>query len=192
MAKTKPQLIEEAEELGIALEGNESVPKLNELISEAKNRITPEGDDAPAEGGEEPEDENEDEPRISSEETEPEAPKGVSEGGDYLRQYQYRKQTKFGSKESDPRPDSKAATMKAKLLKQRRVRVLVPRRDGESKNIPQSVTINGYRLDFPKGVYVEVPEQIADMITESFNQTQEAIQTREIAGNSDKEAALRG
>jgi len=41
---------------------------------------------------------------------------------DYLRKYQYRKQAKFGSANSDPQPGSKAEVMKKQLLSQPRVR----------------------------------------------------------------------
>src|SRR5204863_9819363 len=54
---------------------------------------------------------------------------------DYLRQYQYRKQTPFGSKLSDPMPGSKAAQMKAILLAQPRVRIFVPRDGKEDLSI---------------------------------------------------------
>jgi len=110
---------------------------------------------------------------------------------DYLRQYQVRKQTKAGSPESDPVPGSKAFEMKKRLLKQERIRILIPRPSGEDKSIMSSVTLNGYRLDLPKNTYIDLPIQIADVIVKSQKQTQEAIMRSRIDGDKSKENALR-
>jgi hypothetical protein len=68
--------------------------------------------------------------------------------------------------------------MKSLLESQPKVRVLVPLEAGETivKNTDGSkafpflpVSINGYRLNVPKGVYVDVPQTVADIISESFN-----------------------
>src|SRR3990167_8671475 len=99
----------------------------------------------------------EEEPRLESSEETSHAQK---EAGDYLRQYQYRKQTKFGSPDSDPQPGSKAEIMKAVLLKQPRVRIYINRDPGEDPSVKKSVNINGYRLDLPKATYIELPKQI--------------------------------
>lgn len=106
---------------------------------------------------------------------------------DYLRPYQYRKGTLLGSPESDPQVGSKAELMKKALLKQPRVRILIPRPQGE-KNIEHSVTLNGYRLDLPKNQYLELPQQIADVIMDSQQQTEAAISRGQIAGDARKEA----
>lgn len=110
--------------------------------------------------------------------------------GDYLRQYQYRKQTAPGSVESDPPAGSKAAKMKAFLLKQPIRTMLIPRPMGEDVSIKQSVCLNGYRLDFPKDTYVEVPLQVADVLRESLKQTVAALRIGLIDGNREKEKAL--
>jgi len=109
---------------------------------------------------------------------------------DYLRQYQYRKQTKEGSVDSDPQPGSKAETMKKFLLSQERVSIFIPRERGADPSIKQSVTLNGYRLDLPKNTYINVPRAVADVIIESLNQTEAAILRGQIAGDKEKEAAL--
>lgn len=128
------------------------------------------------------------EPRLQSSATDV-AP-AVPEAEDYLRQYQYRKQTQPGSKASDPVPGSKAAIMKKVLLAQPRIRMYVPRPQGEHKSVPCTVTLNGYRLDLPKNTYIDVPKQVADVIMESQRQTEEAIARNQIAGDSRKETAL--
>lgn len=109
---------------------------------------------------------------------------------DYLRKYQYRKQTVPGSVESDPIPGSKAHRMKTILLAQPRIRMFIPRLQGEDASILQSVTINGYRLDFPKQAYIEVPQQVADVLMESLGQTETALQYMRIDGDKRKENAL--
>jgi hypothetical protein len=62
-----------------------------------------------------------------------------------------------------------AGDMKALLDGQSKVRVLVPLESGEKLGEFLPVNINGYRLNVPKGVYVDVPQTVADIISESFN-----------------------
>ena len=119
-----------------------------------------------------------------------ELPEEKQEEADYLRKFQYRKNTKLGSIKSDPQPGSKAAIMKRVLLKQPRVRVFIPRNGTESPAIKQSVTLNGYRLDLPKQAYHEVPQQVADVIMDSLSQTEAAILRNQINGDKAKETAL--
>ena len=115
----------------------------------------------------------------------PEEPKG-----DYLRQYQYKKQTVPGSPQSDPALGSKAETMKKFLLLQPTVRIFIPRRQGEAKDVKLSVTLNGYRLDLPKQIYLVLPIEVAKIVMDSLDQTEAAIMRGQITGDSDKEKAL--
>ena len=80
--------------------------------------------------------------------------------------------------------------MKEFLLSQARIRMLIPRPQGEKSTITQSVTLNGYRLDFPKDTYVEVPLQVAEVLAESLKQTNFALAQNLIDGNKEKETAL--
>lgn len=70
--------------------------------------------------------------------------------------------------ERELRNDAKA--MKAALDKQPKVSIMIPFEVGENpetgKKVPFHVNVNGYKMDIPRGVYVEVPAQIADMIKE--------------------------
>ena len=63
-----------------------------------------------------------------------------------------------------------AAKMKAHLDAQPKVSIMIPFEVGENpetgKKVPFHVNVNGYKMDIPRGVYVEVPMQIADMIKE--------------------------
>lgn len=113
-----------------------------------------------------------------------------TEDTDYLRKYQVRGQTQPGSLASDPPVGSKAAQMKKFLLSQPKIRMLIPVVSGQDKSVAQSVTRNGYRLDFPVNTYVEVPEAIADQLRESFGQTESALGRLRIDGNQQKETAL--
>ena len=117
---------------------------------------------------------------------------------DYLKQYEWNKETGypyFAIKNPNvryvaPAPGSKAEAMKKVLLTQEWVRIYVPRGINEPKTVYQSVNLNGYRLDFPKGVYIKLPRQIAEVVMGSLNQTEEALQQFRIDGERRKEDAL--
>ena len=63
-----------------------------------------------------------------------------------------------------------AQKMKDHLAKQRKISIIIPMEPGVSpeigEKIPFVVNMNGYRLSIKRGVYVEVPEQVAQMIME--------------------------
>src|SRR6266850_374520 len=62
-----------------------------------------------------------------------------------------------------------ANDMKTLLATQPRVSIMVPLENGEPKGTQLPVTINGARFNVPKGVYVEVPKTIAEIVMESQN-----------------------
>lgn len=66
---------------------------------------------------------------------------------------------------------SKAAIMKARLALQPKVTVMIPKGAKEKTGTTFPVTINGYRMNIMKGVYVPVPKQVADIVMDSQNQT---------------------
>ena len=88
----------------------------------------------------------------------------------------------------------KAELMRAKLMKQPKVKILVPLEGKEKKGVVDwvynsktkrkeqvyrsgavlPVQLNGFKYFVPKGVYTEVPEQISRVIESSYNQTSEA------------------
>ncbi len=61
-----------------------------------------------------------------------------------------------------------ALKMKEHLAKQRKVSIMIPLEVGVApevaEKIPFVVNMNGYRFSIKRGVFVEVPEQVADMI----------------------------
>jgi len=89
---------------------------------------------------------------------------------------------------------SKAERMRAILMKQRKIRILIPLQGKEKPGVINwvynkvtkrkeqvyvsgaytPVQINGFKWLVPHGKYDEVPEQIADIISESQNITAEA------------------
>lgn len=89
---------------------------------------------------------------------------------------------------------SKAKIMEERLNTQPKVRILVPLEGKEKRGdvrmvknsktgemeqahfggAIQSVILNGYKYLVPKGIYVEVPQQVADQIQEKYQQTSEA------------------
>ena len=85
---------------------------------------------------------------------------------------------------------SKAEKMREALSKQRKVRILIPLEAKEKAGSTESVILNGYRLNIQKGVYVDVPSQVADVIMEANNQTQKALDhPLKLSGD---ESALKG
>lgn len=72
------------------------------------------------------------------------------------------------------RPMSKLERTKAALAKQPRVRIIIPKEASETDGAFETVQINGYLIQIKKGVYVDVPEQVAKIITDSRNETEEA------------------
>ena len=128
-----------------------------------------------------------DEPRL---EVSPQLEIKKAEEVDYLQKYQYKKQTKFGSPETNPAPGSKAEIMKKNLLAQPKNSIFIPLEQGQDSSVKLSVTLNGYRLDLPKQVCLELPSQISEVIMESLRQQTEALKPYRIDGNKDKENAL--
>lgn len=61
-----------------------------------------------------------------------------------------------------------AMKMKAHLEAQPKVSIMIPFEVGENpengKKVAFHVNLNGYAMDIPRGIYVEVPKQVADII----------------------------
>lgn len=69
---------------------------------------------------------------------------------------------------------SKKEIMREKLMTQPTVRMYIPLNQGEKAGQTHPVTLNGFRINVPKGVYVDVPQQVADVLKDSFQQTEDA------------------
>lgn len=74
--------------------------------------------------------------------------------------------------EAEIRGDQKL--VKDALAKEAKVRILIPLNGSEKKGITiETVTINGFKIEVPKGVYVDVPQSVADLIERHYNTTPE-------------------
>lgn len=69
---------------------------------------------------------------------------------------------------------TKLQRIKESLAKQPKVRILIPKEKSETEGAFTTVQINGYMLQIKKGVYVDVPEQVADILNESAQIKEEA------------------
>lgn len=198
--KTKQALIDLGVEIPKGLSFKELAKLLKAEQEKADERLSDE-DSNSGEGSEEEqeeegqEEESEDNERLTPEselEEEPEAEDKVEE--DYLLKYQYGSDDdgpmKYGDPRTCPAKGSKAETMKKALLKQPKVKIIVPKADGEDPTVRLSVNLNGYRLDFPKNTYLDVPEQIADVIIASQKQQTQALQPFRIDRDQKTEDAL--
>jgi len=119
---------------------------------------------------------------LAGEPEEEEAPKEEAKEGVVLdpvvpeeEEEEELKVTAPGVEEGHVPTGSKAERMREKLAKQPKVRVLIPISSNEKQGSTMSVILNGYRLNIAKGVYVDVPEQVADVIMESQKQTVKAL-----------------
>ena len=194
MAKlNKQKLLDALDVFGVEVPAKATNTKLARLLKKAEKDSAKLEQEVPKEDVEVEKDveedriENDDELRLESP---PQELPEDEEEGDYLRKYQYRKGTVRGSVNSDPQPGSKAAAMKARLLKQEVVSIFVPRTDGESPSILGTVNLNGYRLDFPKQAYINLPMQVAKVLMGSLAQTEEAILQGQISKDPKKKDAL--
>lgn len=105
----------------------------------------------------------------------------------------------FLAPNSDPeirrRHLSKAEAMKEHLAKQPKKSIIIPISKGEKRGKAiETVILNGYRYEIQKGVYVDVPEQVAEVIMNHYQQTEEALDNefRLDKANEEKAKALAG
>lgn len=77
---------------------------------------------------------------------------------------------------------------KDKLSRQPKVLVYVPLDPGEKKGAYRSVTINGYRFEVKKGMQVQVPQAVADLIMSAYEIESAVLNDNEYnLGQSDDE-----
>lgn len=85
----------------------------------------------------------------------------------------------------------KAERMRLQLEAQPKVAIMIPLSQGEAAGSTESVILNGYRLNIRKGEYVYVPEQVARVIMESQQQTQQAIDNYFLMNTEGKSKAMK-
>lgn len=71
--------------------------------------------------------------------------------------------------------DAKGKRVRAHLAAQDLVKMMMPRADGESKGSTQYFNLSGFAFHLPKGEYVNVPEDVAQMIMDTFGQDQRLV-----------------
>ena len=89
---------------------------------------------------------------------------------------------------------TKVERIKASLATQPKMMIFIPFEHGENPEqaakIQLHVNINGYPYDIPRGVGVEVPQQVAQMVMERLASEGKAGRNALISGNPEKETAL--
>ena len=68
-------------------------------------------------------------------------------------------------------PGGKAEIMFNSLCEQPKKPLFIPYEIGERRGTIQSPQLNGLRINILKGMYVEVPQQVAELVMESLQQT---------------------
>jgi hypothetical protein len=136
---TKQKLIDALTAQGVTLTGDEKFEDLKKLIED--NSIEMEQD----EEDEDEADEDADADGLEEISSDPAAP---------------------ASQSFEPRIPlgTKALAMKAQLSKQQKVRIYIPLATGEKQGVTQSVVLNGYPMYIRKGMYVEVPKSVAEVL----------------------------
>ncbi len=87
----------------------------------------------------------------------------------------------------------KQERMKKNLDSQPKVRIYMPLEGQEKAGTLHPVVLNGYRINVPKGVYIDLPQQVADIVKKSLEQTEAAgLAFRLDMSNSEKQKALSG
>lgn len=83
-----------------------------------------------------------------------------------------------------------AAETKDILAKSPHVNFIVPLGEGENAGSSETVQINGYRLTIQKGVMVNIPVQVANLLAEKYRIAMTAGQDKRIDRASDVSEAL--
>lgn len=87
-----------------------------------------------------------------------------------------------------------AKKMKEALDKQKKVSIMIPFDVGvdpkQAKNIPFHINLNGYVMDLPRGTYIDVPEQVAQVIKERLESEGKIGGEWRIDANHQKHSAL--
>lgn len=69
--------------------------------------------------------------------------------------------------------------VKRKLAAAPKVRFMLPFDPGEKRGAFRSVTINGYRCEVPKGVFLDLPEPIVKILMRSMQMESDALESNQ-------------
>lgn len=102
--------------------------------------------------------------------------------------------TDKAKKEADEKAEvfiqRKLKATKEVLDKQPKVMTMIPLGFNEKPGAVETVTVNGYRYDIKKGVYVKVPETVANIIRDAYNQTMEVNERFSVNRDEETSKAL--
>ncbi len=87
-------------------------------------------------------------------------------------------------------PGEKAERMKKVLAAQPKVSFMIPLAEGEKEGAFETVCLNGYLFKIKKGVMVSLPQQVAEVLAESYRITLEASQKFLASRSKESEEAL--
>jgi len=82
------------------------------------------------------------------------------------------------------------AHTKAILAKQPKLAMIIPLGPGEKAGAAETVQINGYRLTIQKGVRIDLPEAVANLIAEKYKIQMTAGQDKRLDRNQDVQDTL--
>lgn len=85
---------------------------------------------------------------------------------------------------------SDAKKMQEHLASQPKVRMIIPLSPGEKPGAFETVNLNGFRMEIKKGVSVELPQQVAEVLSEYLQIDLNLANDYRLDLNPDKKAAL--
>jgi len=95
-----------------------------------------------------------------------------------------------GSVEVDKVAKKSISNIEKRLNAQERFHIMIPLGIGEKKGASHEVCINGWVKSYPKGVMLEVPRTVFELLSECFKITSEVGKEWEVNRDSRTQAAL--
>lgn len=86
--------------------------------------------------------------------------------------------------------DQRTHAMEERLAKQKKYHFMIPLGIGEKKGATIEVCINGYVRSYQKGIMLEVPETVFNLLADHYNVTDKAGKEWEVSRSPETEAAL--
>lgn len=89
-----------------------------------------------------------------------------------------------------PLSGDEAEKTKQILAKRPKINFIIPLAENEQQGASETVQINGYRLTIQKGVMVEIPKPVADILAEKYRINMIAGQNKRIDRSTETSQAL--
>jgi hypothetical protein len=196
---TKPQLQKALNALGVSYSPDANNAELKALLKAAKEEKQPkvnalldsDGDEGDSSSEAPVEEEGEDEGEVVGEEPSPQdpTPDVAPESPNSETSVQ---ESAVAPTAGEPVPGGalSATQTKAILDKEPKINFLVPLFPGEKEGAYENVTVNGYRYTIKKGVMVEIPKTVANILADHYRISMSAGAENEIGRKEDVEKAL--